>query len=353
MNVREAFGLWIKPLASAVALLACAISLTAADAQEHTEELKVVLQGAKAEGTVRILSPSLNYSDSQVKILEEAFKKKFGFDLDVDIVGLGTQPVAVQRIRTELQAGVMPPVDLMPLTVRTLNILTDIGAIEIIDWEQLGVPAELIKTEKDGVRVYSLLFTVIYNRNLVDKKDVPRRYQDLLDPKWRGKMTVFGLGAAFAVMVPVLGKDEAYKLIKQLVDTQKPMMVSTSADVRSRVGSGESVIGFGASAQKIALGDIGVENAILEKVNVKPQFAGVIKNTRNRNAAKAFAYFLCCTQEGKAAYYRVVGVADTNAVGTEAWDIGSDGREVMATIEWQAKEETRVSVEIDKILGLR
>lgn len=335
------------------ALLMSLALLTAAASQELTDEMKAVLQQAKAEGKVRILSPSLNYPASQVRLLEDAFEKKFGFRLSIEIVGLGTQPVAVQRIRTEVQAGVAPPVDLIPLTVRTLNLLTEVGAIEIVDWAKLGVPQALIKDEKDGIRVYSLLFTVIYNRNLVTADKAPHSYQDLLDPKWRGKLVVFGLGAAFAVMVPVLGEKETYGLVEKLVDTQAPMFVSTAADVRNRVASGEFPIGFGTSAYKVALGDVGVENAILEKISVKPQYAGVIKNTKSPAAAKAVAYFLCCTKEGKDAYYRVVGVSDTDAAGTEAWEIGGEGREVVAPITWQAKDETRVSVEIDKILGVR
>jgi ABC-type Fe3+ transport system substrate-binding protein len=242
---------------------------------------------------------------------------------------------------------------LIPLTVRTLNLLSQVGAIEIVDWAKLGIPPELIKEQNDGVRVYSLLFTAIYNRSLVSAEQAPRTYRDLLDPKWRGKLVLFGMGAPLSVLVPVLGEKEAYAFLRELMDKQKPILVSSNADVRNRVASGEFSIGFGSTAYKAALGDVGVENAILDKINVKPQFAGVIKNTRNPAAAKAMTYFLCCTREGKSAYYKVVGVADTNAANTEAWDIGGEGREVVATTEWQAKEETRVAIEIDKILGVR
>jgi hypothetical protein len=101
-------------------LLCCAAFIGSASAHDFTDAFKAVLEQAKKEGKVRILSPALSYPDSQVKVLEAAFEAYFGFPMDIDIVGLGTQPVAVQRIRTEFQAGVELPVDLIPLTVAAI-----------------------------------------------------------------------------------------------------------------------------------------------------------------------------------------------------------------------------------------
>jgi len=34
------------------------------------------------------------------------------------------------------------------------------------------------------------LFVQAYNTNLVKKAELPRSYQDLLDPKWKGKLAI-------------------------------------------------------------------------------------------------------------------------------------------------------------------
>jgi len=58
----------------------------------------------------------------------------------------------------------------------------------------------------------------VYNTNLIRKADLPRTYQDLLDPRWKGKL---GIEASdfdwFATVVNELGEAKGLKLFRDLV----------------------------------------------------------------------------------------------------------------------------------------
>ena len=58
--------------------------------------------------------------------------------------------------------------------------------------------------------MYMLTIALMYNKNMVKPADVPHSYQDLLDPKWKGKM-LFDPEAAYvmAAMEHAWGKEKA------------------------------------------------------------------------------------------------------------------------------------------------
>jgi hypothetical protein len=65
--------------------------------------------------------------------------------------------------------------------------------------------------------MYMLTTALVYNRNLVKPGEAPKTYQDLLDPKWKGKM-MFDPEAAFimAAMEQVWGKEKARDYLARL-----------------------------------------------------------------------------------------------------------------------------------------
>src|ERR1044071_7823552 len=65
--------------------------------------------------------------------------------------------------------------------------------------------------------MYMLTTALVYNRNLVKPNEAPKTYQDLLDPKWKGKM-MFDPEAAFimAAMEQVWGREKARDYLSRL-----------------------------------------------------------------------------------------------------------------------------------------
>jgi iron(III) transport system substrate-binding protein len=59
-----------------------------------------------------------------------------------------------------------------------------------------------------------------YNTNLVKKADLPKTFQDLLDPKWKGKIAIEADDSDwFAGLLEVIGPEQGEKLFRAIAET--------------------------------------------------------------------------------------------------------------------------------------
>jgi iron(III) transport system substrate-binding protein len=62
------------------------------------------------------------------------------------------------------------------------------------------------------------IYVQAYNTNLIKKEDLPRSYQDLLDPKWKGKLgTENEAWPWYATVAKEMGEEKAAKLFSGIV----------------------------------------------------------------------------------------------------------------------------------------
>jgi ABC-type Fe3+ transport system substrate-binding protein len=154
--------------------------------------------------------------------------------------------------------------------------------------------------------------------------------------------------------VPVIGEPATIELVRKLAQDQKISLVQSVTDVGTKVANGEFALGIGVPADWTGLRKKGapVENAPLEKVSGQPFQAAVLANAEHAAAATLMAYFICCTAEGKKALYQSIGWANFETPNTEPYEIGSNGRGINPSYEFQINDQARVSRELAKILGL-
>jgi len=144
---------------------------------------QVLIEGAKKEGALSFYS-AMNAKDS--KPLVDNFQKKYPF-IKVDLFsGLGDAVVARliaeqkgRRFTADLYNGATFNVERM----RREGLMTpyytpaqDIYNKEDVDPNKYWVP------------IYRLILTFAYNTNEI--KDPPKTWEDLLDPKWKGKLAL-------------------------------------------------------------------------------------------------------------------------------------------------------------------
>jgi iron(III) transport system substrate-binding protein len=140
---------------------------------------------AKVEGEV-VLYSSLN--NEQIITLLNAFRKKYPF-IKPDF-NRATSERVLQRVITEARAG-RHAVDVVTAAGFQLQLLKESGLTARFVAADASAYEDGFK-DPDGhwVNVHSLLNTIGYNTQLVRSGETPRKYEELLAPKWKGRIGV-------------------------------------------------------------------------------------------------------------------------------------------------------------------
>jgi iron(III) transport system substrate-binding protein len=205
---------WLAFLAaSAVCMPAAAQGKTASLAMyTGPDRDQKLLAAAKAEGTLTLYT---TLAASNLSTLIGPFEKKYG--IKVVIWRAGTEKV-LQRTLAETAAQ-RYEVDAIHFGSPQLEALHRENVLQEV---QSPVFAQLIPgalpAHHEWAATILQLYVQAYNTNKVKKEDVPKSFQDLLDPKWKGKMSIeSGAWPWFATMVGVMGEDKGIKLFRDIV----------------------------------------------------------------------------------------------------------------------------------------
>lgn len=176
---------------------------------DRTQKL---LEGAKKEGTLTIYSSA---TVDDLKALTTAFEKKYGIKTNV---WRASSENIVQRAATEAR-GNRFDVDVFETdgvymeAIHREKLLQVVKSPYLSDLIPAAIPAH---GEWIGDRVQ--IFTGAYNTNLVKKADLPKTYEDLLDPKWKNKLAVeTGDYDWFSAVVSDMGEQKGLKLFHDIV----------------------------------------------------------------------------------------------------------------------------------------
>ena len=207
-----------------------------AAAQETTPAM---VAAAEKEGKV------VWYASVDVKVAEEV-KKAFQAQypkIDVEVERTGSERV-LQRINQEYGSN-----------IHNVDVVNSSDASHFLFWKQQKwlaphTPPDVKKYPASGKDPEGYFATwraslscMGYNTNLVKESDAPKGYKDLLDPKWKGKLTIShpsysgtALTGTYA-LVKVLG----WGYFEQLAKQGMQQLQSTTATPKS-IASGERAV---------------------------------------------------------------------------------------------------------------
>ena len=84
-----------------------------------------------------------------------------------------------------------------------------------------------------------------FNSNLLKKEEAPRTWEELLEPKWKGKFTVDTSCNAYLRLVDVWGAERVLDYLKQL-GKQKPTFVRGHTSTMTLMAAGQHfTVGWG------------------------------------------------------------------------------------------------------------
>lgn len=178
---------WVALLALAL-VASGATGSPAASVQEialldKPDRQKILVEGAKKEGKISWYTSLI--VDQVVRPVKDAFEKEYPF-VKVEFFR-GNSERIVQRMFSEYQAK-RHDVDLLDGTVtaamiRRANYLQRFHSPHLAEY-----PAEVKDPQGHWASTNLYFFSIGYNTRMVKPAEVPKSYEDLLNPRWKGQM---------------------------------------------------------------------------------------------------------------------------------------------------------------------
>jgi iron(III) transport system substrate-binding protein len=206
---------FIAPLGPVFAQVGSA-KLSGLDTLSPTERQARLLEGARAEGRAVIY---LNLDTVVANALANGFMKKYsGVDVQV---GRFSGASIIARVESEARAGKLAADAIMSGELGML-VLIDKGVMARYRSPQLNAYPESFR-DKDNFWNVILLNVLVpaYNTRLVSKEEVPQRLDDLLRPRWKGKLAMDSQSYYwFGALLQDRGEEAASRLLRGLNEQQ-------------------------------------------------------------------------------------------------------------------------------------
>ena len=171
-----------------------------------------LLEAAKKEGEV-----SVYYIFPGFNAVTTGFTKKYG--IKVRFWRAGSEAV-LQRVVSEARATRFD-VDVIQNSAQENEALHREKLLQAVRSPYFGeLRPEAVPAHREWVGSKINVFIMAYNTALIKKDDLPKNYQDFLNPKWKGHLGIEGNNHHwFGTLTQALGEQEALKLFDAIVAT--------------------------------------------------------------------------------------------------------------------------------------
>jgi iron(III) transport system substrate-binding protein len=289
---------------SLLSALALAVGLAGGAAKAELTDVEKKLHEAAKANNESVTWYISHYNSETAEALGRAFQARYP-GVGVNVIRTTAQ-VAFQRLSQDLRSN-----------VHQCDVFssTDLGHYGFLKGKNLLMqytPAAASKAHKafqgldpDGYfhTTAAGLVLINYNKEKMQGKELPKRWTDLLDPKWKGEVAVghpgfSGYVGTWAVLMRKLYGWDYFKKLEQ----NKPQIGRSINDTVTMLNAGERSIGAGPSATTLRsaargnpVGVIYPEDGTL--LMISP--SAIMKQTKNPNAAKLFMEFLYSIEAAK------------------------------------------------------
>ena len=311
------------------------------------QRLRLLTEGAKKEGVVHYHGAT-NLNDMQD--LLRGFRKQYPF-IDVRYTRLGG-PSVVNKVITEYRAGVF---NTDAISMRG-TLIPELAAKNFIaKYKSSEVPfLRQGFADADGYvsGYYASGYALIYNTK-VRPNEVPRSYEDLLNPRWKGRLVMDREEYDWlAGMIDVMGESRAISFFKRLVAEQNLKFQRGHNLITQLVAAGEHDIlvdGYAQQALQFKTKLAPIDFVFMSPTVVKPPsvIAIVAKAPHPHAAALLVDYHLSKEAQEMMAQKLFYWTARRDVKWTP--DPGSDFR-VVSSLEWGAKYNSLREM-FQKIMG--
>ena len=280
-----------------LALLSAVLTAAAVPAQAQMAAWdKTLYEAAKKEKEFTVYTA--HYDTETIADLCMAFDKRYP-GVKCNFVRTTAQ-VAFQRLQQDLKANLAVASVFSSTDISHYPDLKKRGLLLAYQPHNLGQMVESLKQYNDKDNDYwvtaAALVVIAYNNSLVSEKDAPKNWTDLLDPKWKDKVSIGhpAFSGYVGTWVVLMRKLYGWQFFEKL-EKNKPQIGRSINDTVTMLNAKERWVAAGPEATTLLSRDKGNPLGVIYPTDgtlliVSP--TGIPKNAPAPNAAKLFVEFL-------------------------------------------------------------
>jgi len=250
----------------------------------------VNVEAAKKEGKVVIYGTIV---PQVMTLIEKGFEGKYGIKIEY---WRADATKVIDRVLTEWRAG-KPGFDIV-IGARGALLLGKEENVyaKFVPTNTANFPAKFKDADGKLTAWRVTPVGVLYNTELVKSADVPNSLDDLLDPKWHGKISMPDPSRHASTAQYLWNQNQTkgekwLEFVKGLAK-QKPLLLESYSTVPTTIVRGESLLGI-TYVQYVGQTKGPINFAPIDKIFADPSDAALSAKAANPNAAKAFIDYLC------------------------------------------------------------
>jgi iron(III) transport system substrate-binding protein len=210
INVARAFPILVALILFSEVATAALAAQTPSDTQSEAQ----LIEGAKKEGKLAFWING--WSANELEKIFGKFRQKYPF-LNVEYWRSSEDAQLHQKMMSEARAGIRN-VDMASSEINLIAELKKAGVVKKYGWPNTAAWSAQYK-DPEGYWVASNIngIVVVYNTQLVPAVEAPKNWDDLLNPKWRGAISMDRDASEWVLMLwSAWGKEKAVNYLKAL-----------------------------------------------------------------------------------------------------------------------------------------
>ena len=276
---------WVKRL-----IVLMAILFDVGISNLYASDQDTIVEGAKKEGSLVIYT---SMSVEQVQRILDVFKARYPFLKTTMFRAVGER--LLTKIMTEVQAGkydfdAVQSAESQAYFLKWKNLLQ-----KYVSPETKNIQKPFFDPEGYWAAVYMMPNVIAYNTRMVKRNEVPKTDEDLLNPKWKGKMGMDHTKPEwFAWKLKRLGTEKGLAYMKKLGAQEFHLYAGLSV-VTNLLAAGEFPLVLNTylhNVEDIKRRGAPVDWIVQDPIFTKFQPLGIGAKAQHPNAAKLFADFM-------------------------------------------------------------
>ena len=254
-----------------------------------------LIEGAKKEGALTLYATTpIEY----LRVIIAGFESKYG--VNVNLWRSRSENV-LQRIVSEARGG-KPAFDVVECITPPMEALRKEGLLQRVS---APVHSELqpwaLPAHREWAATQLYMFVQSYNTDKVKKEELPKTYADLLDPKWKGKLSMEASDHEwFAETIKQMGqakgdKQAGEKFWRDLVAGNGLQLRTGHSLLNNLVGAGEVPLAltvYNSDPETLKKKGSPIDWFVIEPAIAIPNGVGVSRNAPHPHAAVLFYEYI-------------------------------------------------------------